>query len=55
MRSPAVAVAGGTAVLCAEVALPERNDHETFRMPITQGWVRFGVDGEFLSGHAGPV
>jgi hypothetical protein len=57
MRSPAVVVDGGTAVLYADVvdvALSEDNDYETFRMPITQIWVRLGDDWKCLSGQAGP-
>jgi ketosteroid isomerase-like protein len=42
---PSVAVVGDTAVLHAEVAdvvLAENGEPETFRMPVTQVWVRDG-------------
>ena len=57
MRSPEVVVVGETAVLYTEavdVVVSEGNDSETFRMPMTQVWVRVGDDWKCLSGHAGP-
>ena len=50
-------VVGGTAVLYAEEidgALSEGTGHETFRMPMTQVWVRLGDDWKCLWGQAGP-
>jgi hypothetical protein len=54
---PEVVVVGETAVLCAEVTdvvLAGEDDSETFRMPMTQVWVRSGDDWVCLAGHAGP-
>jgi hypothetical protein len=50
-------VVGGTAVPYAEVidvALSEGTGHDTFPLPMTQVWVRFGDDWKCLCGHAGP-
>lgn len=52
-----VVVVGDTAVLCAEVTdvvLSENNEPETFRMPMTQVWVRQNHSWTCLAGHAGP-
>lgn len=54
---PDVVVAGDTAVLCAQVmdvVLSAAGDHETFRMPMTQVWVRGANGWTCLAGHAGP-
>lgn len=52
-----VVVVGDTAVLYAEVTdevLGEEDAPETFRMPMTQVWVRQEGDWVCLAGHAGP-
>jgi hypothetical protein len=52
-----VAVVGHTAVLHAEVAdvvLSAEHEPETFRMPVTQVWVRLRDGWRCLAGHAGP-
>lgn len=52
-----VVVVGDTAVLVAEVTdvvLSADGEPETFRMPMTQVWVRHGDDWTCLAGHAGP-
>ena len=52
-----VVVVGDTAVLHAEVTdvvLVENNATETFRMPMTQVWVRLDGSWKCLAGHAGP-
>ena len=52
-----VVVAGDTAVLRAEVVDVVEGDGgepETFRMPVTQTWVRVDDDWRCLAGHAGP-
>ena len=52
-----VDVVGDTAVLRAEVTdvvVGEENELATFRMPMTQVWVRAGGDWRCLAGHAGP-
>ena len=57
LRSPEVVVVGDTAVLYAEVidvVLLADDAPETFRMPMTQVWVRCGGDWKCLAGHAGP-
>ena len=57
MTSADVVVVGDTAVLCAEVTdvvLSDADEPETFRMPMTQVWVRQGGDWQCLAGHAGP-
>ena len=54
---PEVVVVGETAVLYAEVHDVVRSDRdasETFRMPMTQVWVRSGNNWKCLAGHAGP-
>ena len=53
-----VTVVGDTAILHADVAdlvLSDDQEETTFRMPVTQVWVR--VDGAWtcLAGHAGPL
>ena len=57
LSSPQVVVVGDTAVLYAEVTdvvLVENNATETFRMPMTQVWVRLDGSWKCLAGHAGP-
>jgi ketosteroid isomerase-like protein len=57
LRRPEVVVVGDTAVLRAEVTdvvLSAADASETFRMPMTQVWVRCGGDWKCLAGHAGP-
>ena len=57
LNSAEVVVVGDTAVLYAEVTdvVALRNDEsETFRMPVTQVWVRVGDYWKCLTGHAGP-
>lgn len=52
-----VVVVGDTAVLCADVTdvvLAENGEPESFRMPVTQVWVRLGHGWTCLAGHAGP-
>jgi ketosteroid isomerase-like protein len=52
-----VAVVGDTAVLYADVTdvvLVEDDETETFRMPMTQVWVRLNGSWKCLAGHAGP-
>jgi ketosteroid isomerase-like protein len=52
-----VVVVGDTAVLYAhvsDVVLSENDEPETFRMPMTQVWVRLDHDWKCLAGHAGP-
>jgi ketosteroid isomerase-like protein len=52
-----VVVVGDTAVLRGEaVDVVDASDGspETFRMPVTQTWVRTGDDWRCLAGHAGP-
>lgn len=52
-----VVVVSGTAVLYAEVTdevLGEGDEPETFRMPMTQVWVRQEGGWRCLAGHAGP-
>lgn len=52
-----VVVVNDTAVLHAEVSdavLGEGDELETFRMPMTQVWVRQEGDWRCLAGHAGP-
>ncbi|MFY9913243.1 MAG: hypothetical protein WAK18_01145 [Nocardioidaceae bacterium] len=51
-------VAGDTAVLYAEaigVVLANGDVPTTFRMPMTQVWVRQRGDWRCLTGHAGPL
>ncbi len=57
LLDPQVVVVGETAVLYAEVedvVLAEGEESETFRMPMTQVWVRAAGDWKCLAGHAGP-
>ncbi|HSU01237.1 MAG TPA: nuclear transport factor 2 family protein [Nocardioides sp.] len=57
LGDPQVVVVGDTAVLLAEVAdvvLDADGEPETFRMPMTQVWVRTGSGWACLAGHAGP-
>lgn len=56
LGSAEVVVAGDTAVLYAEVTdVVVRGDaSETYRMPMTQVWVRERGDWKCLAGHAGP-
>jgi ketosteroid isomerase-like protein len=52
-----VVVVGDTAVLYAEatdVVLAKDDKFETFRMPMTQVWVRLNGRWKCLAGHAGP-
>ncbi|GEP40440.1 hypothetical protein NPS01_41030 [Nocardioides psychrotolerans] len=54
---PEVVVVGDTAVLRAEVTdvvLDDAGEPATFRMPMTQTWVREGGAWTCLAGHAGP-
>jgi ketosteroid isomerase-like protein len=55
--SPEVVIVGDTAVLQAEVVdvvLADDGEPETFRMPVTQVWMRLGAEWKCLAGHAGP-
>ncbi|MBS2937722.1 nuclear transport factor 2 family protein [Nocardioides sp. J2M5] len=55
--NPEVVVVGETAVLYAEVHDVVQSDgdaSETFRMPMTQVWVRSDSSWKCLAGHAGP-
>lgn len=57
LADPVVDVVGGTAVLHAvvtDVVLTEAGEAETFRMPVTQVWVRTDDRWTCLAGHAGP-
>ncbi|MBK6873005.1 MAG: nuclear transport factor 2 family protein [Kineosporiaceae bacterium] len=57
LGSAAVVVVGDTAVLHAEVSdvvLSEDHEPETFKMPMTQVWVRLPGGWQCLAGHAGP-
>ena len=57
MPSADVVVVGDTAVLYVEVTdvvLTDDEEPETFRMPMTQVWVRRDGDWKCLAGHAGP-
>lgn len=52
-----VVIVGDTAVLHAEVTdvvLSDAGEPETFRMPMTQVWVRLDARWRCLAGHAGP-
>lgn len=54
---PEVVVVDQTAVLYAEVedvVVSEDDESATFRMPMTQVWVRSGSGWKCLAGHAGP-
>ena len=56
LSSADVVIVGDTAVLYAEVTdvVVSGDGTETFRMPMTQVWVREGLAWTCLSGHAGP-
>ena len=57
LTSPDVVVVGESAVLLAEVTdvvLSRTGEPETFRMPMTQVWVRDAAGWTCLAGHAGP-
>ena len=57
LLDPEVIVVGETAVLYAEVTdvvLAGEDDSATYRMPVTQVWVRRDGDWVCLAGHAGP-
>ena len=57
LSTPEVVVVGDTAVLFAEVSDVVRagdGKAETFRMPMTQVWVRVADRWKCLAGHAGP-
>lgn len=57
LLSPEVVVVGDTAVLYAETTDVVRSGDdgsETFRMPMTQVWVRLAGGWQCLAGHAGP-
>lgn len=57
LLDPEVVVVGSTAVLRAEVedvVLSASDEAETFRMPMTQVWIRVGGHWTCLAGHAGP-
>ncbi len=57
LDSAEVVVVGDTAILYAEasdVVLLEDDEPETFRMPMTQVWVRLDGRWKCLAGHAGP-
>ena len=57
LRDPEVVVVGATAILWAEVSdvvLSDGDDFETFRMPMTQVWVRLDGDWKCPAAHAGP-
>lgn len=57
LSSAEVVVVGDTAVLHAEVTdvvLAAASEPETFRMPMTQVWVRLPDGWQCLAGHAGP-
>lgn len=56
LTSVEVVVVGDTAVLFAEVTdvVLQENVPETFRMPMTQVWIRAGGGWRCLAGHAGP-
>lgn len=57
LDSAQVVVVGDTAVLHAEVAdvvVTEDETAETFRVPVTQVWVRLNGRWRCLAGHAGP-
>lgn len=52
-----VVVVGDTAVLYAEatdVVLSANDEAQTFRMPMTQVWIRLDNSWRCLAGHAGP-
>lgn len=58
LDAPEVVVVGDTAVLHADVTdvvLSAEGTPTTFRMPVTQVWVRTDGDWTCLAGHAGPA
>jgi ketosteroid isomerase-like protein len=57
LEQPSVAVVGDTAVLTALVIDEvERDGHrDTFRLRLTQTWVREGRTWRCIAGHAGPL
>jgi hypothetical protein len=57
LEQPSVTVVGETAVLTAIVVdVVDRNgERETFRMRVTQTWVREGQEWQCIAGHAGPL
>ena len=57
LADPHVVVVEGTAVVSAlvtDVVLGRDGEPETFRMPMTQVWVKAGPGWTCLAGHAGP-
>lgn len=57
LSHPHVVVVADTAVLYAEVidvVSPDDHEARTFRMPMTQVWVRVEGGWKCLGGHAGP-
>jgi ketosteroid isomerase-like protein len=56
LLNPQVVIVGETAVLHAQVndVVLTGDDAETFRMPMTQVWVRLDGEWKCLAGHAGP-
>ena len=56
LASAEVVVVGDTAVLYTEVTdvVLSEDETETFRMPMTQVWVRLDSSWQCLAGHAGP-
>lgn len=57
LTNPDVVVIGEIAVLLAEatdVVVSREGEPETYRMPMTQVWVRDGAGWTCLAGHAGP-
>ena len=58
LNDPEVVVVRDTAVLYAEVTdvvVSAHGESETFRMPMTQVWIRLDGDWKCLAGHAGPL
>lgn len=57
LADPAVTVVGDTGVLVAEAVdlVWVGAERETFRMPVTQVWVRADGGWSCLAGHAGPA
>jgi hypothetical protein len=56
LEQPSVTVIGDTAVLTAIVidVVDRDGNRETFRMHLTQTWVREGQEWKCIAGHAGP-
>jgi hypothetical protein len=55
LLDPEIVVVGDTAVLrCTVVDAVGAHEVETYRMPMTQVWVRLGGEWVCLAGHAGP-